>query len=390
VQKLSCLDDPDGNPYSWVVNPTPVAEGEWVELSAQIQIPESCNIGQLQYHLEGPPAGVDLYVDHASFRLIEPQAVVNLVANGDFETDATSWYTWGTGTLAVTDERAHGGAQSLALTGRTNNSPLVTDLAGVEAGGAYPVSFWVSIAGAAQADVNITQKVSCVDELDEDEDGATDDLIDHYSWLVSPTTIPEDEWVELRGTLVVNDCNVAGVSVYAEGAQVDDVYADIFIDDVTVLATAPGNLLTDGDFESGLGSWSTWDGTLAISTDLFHGGAQSVVNTGSTGGGPIVRSLTSLFSPGDNLNVSLWATITGQPEAQVHITRKFECADPEEQVGEIYSWIAGPVNVAEGEWVELSGSETLPDCALADVLVYAEKEDGLEVDFYVDDAVVTK
>ena len=46
-----------------------------------------------------------------------------------------------------------------------------------------------------------------------------------------------------------------------------------------------------------------------------------------------------------------------------------------------------PVPVAEGAWVELSGTLVVTDCALADVLDYTEGPDA-GIALYIDDAVV--
>jgi endo-1,4-beta-xylanase len=43
--------------------------------------------------------------------------------------------------------------------------------------------------------------------------------------------------------------------------------------------------------------------------------------------------------------------------------------------------------LADGAWVKLSGTLVVPDCTLAEVLVYAEGPPA-SVDLYIDDAVL--
>ncbi len=293
---------------------------------------------------------------------------LNLVDNSDFESNAEGWFSWN-GTLATTTARAHSGFQSLVVTGRSGNGPAATSLtSAVAANTTYQTSFWVSIGGAPSANVNLTTKIQCGDTAD-------------YLPLTGSVTVNDGEWVQLTGSFTVPDCELTDLLVYAEGPPGG---VDLYVDDVSVLAPLGGNLLSDGDFESGIGSWFSWDGTLMTTTALVHGGSQSLVVSGRSGNGPAARNVTSLVDPATSHQVTFWVSVSGDEAANVNTTSKIVC-DGEDAT---YSWIASPQAVAPGEWVELSAPLDLPDCALSEVLIYAEGPPG-GVDVYVDDVVLS-
>jgi hypothetical protein len=292
---------------------------------------------------------------------------MNLIANGTFESGTAGWFSWD-GTLSSSPARAHGGARSLLLADRAGNGPAATSLTAlVTPGESYDVSFWVTIGGAAQANVNLTQKIEC--------DGTA-----QYGWLAAPVAVSDGVWVELTGTLDVPDCNLTDLLIYAEGPPGG---VDLYVDDVSVLAPLPSNLLPDGDFEGGVGAWFSWDGTLATNTTLVHGGAQSLAVTGRAGNGPAARNVTGLVTPGASHEVTFWVSITGAASASVNTTSKIQCAGEDAQ----YGWIAAPQTVNENQWVELSAPLNVPDCTLEEVLIYAEGPPG-GVNLFLDDVVL--
>jgi GH35 family endo-1,4-beta-xylanase len=294
----------------------------------------------------------------------------NVLANGDFESSTGGWFTW-SGTLGLTTASAHKGSHALAVTSRPGNGPAaITITSAVVPGTSYQVSFWVSIAGAAQANVNLTQKIRC--------SGGSD----QYSWLASPVAVPQGQWVELTGTLDVPSCTLEEVTIYAEGP---DAGIDLLVDDVSVRAPAVTNLIPDGAFETNVGSWFSWDGTLSTTTALAHGGSRSLVSTGRTGNGPVARSLVGIVQPGKTYQVSFWVSVGNAASANVNLTRKFSCEGQDDS----YSWVVNPTAVTSGAWVQLSGTMTVPTCTLTDALVYAEGPDA-GVDLYVDDVTLSQ
>jgi hypothetical protein len=294
----------------------------------------------------------------------------DIIANGDFESNTNGWFTW-SGTMGTTATSAKKGSRALIVSNRPGNGPAATTItSAVVPGTSYQVSFWVSIAGAASANVNLTQKIRC--------SGGSD----QYSWLAAPVAVQQGQWVELKGTLAVPNCALSEVTIYAEGPGAG---IDLLVDNVTARAPLTTNLIPDGTFESSVGSWFTWNGSLATTTALAHGGSRSLVSTNRTGNGPVARSLMGLIEAGNTYNVSMWVSIGNAASANVNLTRKFSCQGQSDS----YSWVVNPTAVTSGSWVKLSGTMAVPSCTLTDALLYAEGP-GAGVDIYVDDVTLSK
>jgi len=213
TQKVTC----DGvTSYSWFVNPVTINDGQWVELKGTLNIPNCTNLSEVQIFAEGPAAGVDMYVDDVNVFI---PTVTNLLPDGTFESSQGSWFTWGTGTLAVSAARAHGGSQSLLFSNRVGNGPIARSLMGiVQPGKSYQVSMWTSIGGAASASVNMTSAIGCAG-------------VDSYAWLVNPTTVADGAWVKMTGTLNIPNCSLTNALVYLEGPGTG---IDMYVDDAVV------------------------------------------------------------------------------------------------------------------------------------------------------------
>jgi endo-1,4-beta-xylanase len=295
----------------------------------------------------------------------------NLIANGDFESGTSGWFGWG-GTITASSELAHGGAQSLKVSNRSaGQGTAAYDLtSAVEAGKSYALRFYVSIAGAATAPVNITRKVSCAGQGDS------------YSWVGSDAAVSEGGWTELGGVLEVPTCELTNLLVYVEGPPAG---VDLYVDDASVRAPLTQNLVANGAFESNASGWFGWGGTLTASSERAHGGAQSLkVSNRSAGQGTAAYDLTSVVSAGTTYQTRFFVTIGGAASAPVNITRKFSCAGESDS----YAWVSNSADVVDGVWTELSGALAVPNCELTNVLIYVEGPPA-GVDLYVDDVVVS-
>lgn len=369
VKKIQCQGGSAS--YTWLGGERSIAAGNWAEFSGDLVIPD-CPLADVAVYLEGPGAGVDLYLDHVSARAVSS---ANLVSNGTFESGTSGWFSWNGGTLTASTARAHSGARSLLVTNRANNAPAATDLTSVvKPGGSYPMSVWVSIdsADGSSAAINVTRKAVCADQ------GTS------YSWVGNQVTVSDDgQWVEIKGTMNVPNCNLTQLQLYAEGGA----GVDLYVDDLRVIDPSLSNVLADGTFESGAGGWFTWGGgTLAATSSRAHGGAQSLGLTGRTGNSPIARNLMGIVEPGKSYQVVAWTSIDSPDDASanVNLTSKVQCSGD----SATYSWLASPVAVADGGWVKLAGMLNVPACSLADLVVYAEGP-GAGIDLYVDDVSVS-
>ena len=93
---LNCADG-TGPGTTWMGGSQTVEDGTWVEFTGELQIPD-CQLGWTALWLEGPGAGVDLYLDHISVRPVVSQ---NLVQNDTFESGTAGWFTWSGGELSA-------------------------------------------------------------------------------------------------------------------------------------------------------------------------------------------------------------------------------------------------------------------------------------------------
>lgn len=53
--------------WDWLGSEGAVPDSSWANLTGTVTIPADCTLVQLQLHVEGPPSGVNLYVDHVTF-----------------------------------------------------------------------------------------------------------------------------------------------------------------------------------------------------------------------------------------------------------------------------------------------------------------------------------
>lgn len=313
------------------------------------------NIDSVKFH--APDAGIGLGQ--------------NLITNGNFENGTTSgWFSWG-GTITADTLNPHNGSYALKLGNRSGNGPAAYSLKSlVKPGGKYQVKLWASIAGAESAQVNITSKIGCAGT-------------DSYSWLISPVTINDLQWVELSGQLNVPECELTDLLIYAEGPAGG---IDIYLDDVSVREIVTANLVSNGDFELGnVNGWSSWAGTVAATTEIAQSGSYSLKLSNRSGNGPAVyNNLKSLIAAGKTYSVSMAVTIQGAATAPVNITRKLTCGSDT-----TYSWVANTGAVSEGSWTTLTGDLTIPaDCVINDFIIYAEGPAG-SINMFVDDVVIT-
>lgn len=218
VHVTSALNCGGSTSYNWLANNGAIPAGTWTQLVGSLTIPADCSVSQLQVYTEGQDASVNLYIDDVVV-LGPPPAPVNLIANGDFETDSNGWYGWSsTGTLEVSSEYANSGTNSLR---RTGGGTAATDVTAVVAPGhSYNASFWVRIENAASAGVHITSALNC--------GGSTS-----YAWLANNGSIAAGSWVQLSGNLTIPaECSLTQLQLYAEGQSAD---VDLYLDTVTLV-----------------------------------------------------------------------------------------------------------------------------------------------------------
>jgi GH35 family endo-1,4-beta-xylanase len=359
-------------------NSKTIADGAWVEFTGDLEIPD-CALTQVQIWLEGP-ATADLYMDHVSVR---QKTSSNIIPNGTFESGTSGWYTWSGATLSATTARAHSGLQSLLVSPRTtNNSPAATDLTSlVKAGTNYPFSLWVSIDSpdSTSKSIHVTQATSC-----KAEDGT---ISTAYGWIAGAITVPDSTgWTQFSGTVAIptaSSCTLSQVQVYVEG----DVGADLYVDDVQVIDNSgiPTNLIPDGTFESGQGSWGGWgEASVAVTATSAHSGLQSLLGS-SMNNGALARDIKALVSAGKRYQATAWVSVgnLAAGSGSVGLQTVQNCNT---DASDSYPWLAG-ATVANGAWVQVTGTVDLTSCTTVNkLLLFLGEASG---DLYVDDVSLT-
>lgn len=213
--KISCADS--GDNYSWVIAPSTVTAGQWLEMTGILAIPD-CELTDLLIFAEGPGGGIDIYLDEVSVR--EIITVANIFPNSGFEEGNTyGWYSWD-GTIGLSQSQVHSGSSALEVSGRGGNGPAAYNWTSlVDAGTSYNVSMAVSALGEASSNFNVTQAIECVGDATQ------------YTWLTSTSGLAEGEWAVLTGVLQIPDCELANLQIYLEGPNGG---VNIYLDDIVV------------------------------------------------------------------------------------------------------------------------------------------------------------
>ncbi|MFD1218284.1 endo-1,4-beta-xylanase [Microbulbifer celer] len=231
VTKLAC--EGQGDQYLWIADNDAVPTQTWTEFAGTLEIPADCQVNEALMYFDNTPGGTDVYLD--SVQVIPPNSgeeeeTDNLIKDGGFEgvVPAAAWSAWyasGT-TLALSNEQAQAGSQSLKVSTRAENSNPSYDLtAAVEAGAAYDVALSVRHSGPNAAPVQLTQKLACEGEKDAYPAVAGTDDDDNQISLAA------NEWHALTGSFEVPaGCTVNELRLYFEGTplEVETFYVDEF------------------------------------------------------------------------------------------------------------------------------------------------------------------
>ena len=353
-----------------------LTDGNWVEFAGDLVVPD-CPLANVSIWLEGPGAGVDLYIDHVSVR---QQTTSNIIKNGTFESGTTGWYTWSGGAMSASTARAHGGTQSLLVTNRADNAPAATDVTSiVKPGSNYPFSLWVSInsTDGSSKSINVTQAATCLD--------AGGNASTAYNWIGGPVTVPNGTgWVQISGTVAVPNCTLQQLQFWVEGGA----GADLYVDDVQLLdkSGAASNLITDGTFESGQGAWFGWgQSLLGVTNTSAHAGTQSLRGVAMTSGAAMARDIQALVTPGKRYQATAWVSVANVA-AGSELVKWQTVQNCNSDSSDSYPWLNG-VTVSNGTWQQVSGVVDLTACAsMNKLLLFAGADAG---DLYVDDVTLT-
>ncbi|MEZ9370996.1 endo-1,4-beta-xylanase [Shewanella sp. 10N.286.51.B2] len=361
-----------------VVNSAVASNTEFTQLSGSFSVP-NCELVNATLSVEGADVSEDFYLDAVSLR---PQALMpntdgfgdNLLANSDFEIDASGWEGYDTSAVAITTSKVFAGTQSLVGTARTQEyqGPSTNILSLVESGQTYQLFARTAISeGLAQ--VKATISATCSDGVKYLGTGATEANSTDWSLIAGQVTLPT--------------CAMSDAILYFEGPAVG---IDIYVDDVTFHQEKKDlgpNLVTNSDFEINTDGWSVWGGTLASSTNYANTGNSSALHSDRTGTwqGPLFN-LQPFAETGKTYEITTYARIENADEDLLNITLKTLCEGDEEADASYTQH--GAITATNGEWTKLTGSLVLPNCALTSAVVYFDGP-AIGVDIYIDSVSIT-
>jgi hypothetical protein len=144
----------------------------------------------------------------------------SLVTNGTMESGTTGWTVFGSGSVSSSTAAAHGGSQSLLISGRTAswNGPGQDITAKLTNGKSYTTNVWVrSQSGTPSAKVTLALTAG----------GTTS-----YVQLTPAATVNANGWTLLSGTATVSWTGaLSGATFYVETAVGTD---NLYVDDVSI------------------------------------------------------------------------------------------------------------------------------------------------------------
>ncbi|MBX6382769.1 MAG: endo-1,4-beta-xylanase [Microbispora sp.] len=300
-------------------------------------------------------------------------AAVVQVAKYDFEDGTTQgWGPRGDGVeVGATSDAAHSGSASLLTTGRTATWHGASISPPFQKGVTYQITAYARlVSGEAPSTIALTVQ-------------RTPDGGETTYERVAAATVTADGWAELSGTYSFG-ADSSGLQLYAESS---DATASYYIDDVVITSdTDPTRSGLSTDFETGTAQgWSPRaSASLAVTTDVAHGGSRSlaVTNRADFWDGPAI-SVLGKMAKGSKYRLSAWVRLgpdTPSGNLGLSVERRTNGTPS-------YERVAAPKAIPAGQWVELTGTYTL--AYDVDFLsVYVESDTGT-FPFYLDDFTLT-
>ncbi|MCA0146851.1 endo-1,4-beta-xylanase [Blastococcus sp. LR1] len=298
-----------------------------------------------------------------------------------FESGTDGWYGRGSAKVAATAGVARTGAQSLAVTGRTQNweGPGLNALSVMPAG-TYDVEAWVRLPAGSGSD-QVTMSAARTPS-----GGST--AYDTVAWQVA---VSDSAWTKVSGTYTHATAN-SGLELYLESP---DATQSFFVDDVKIVGEAsapaqPGTIQpVTSDFENGVQGWGPrGDAKVATTTSDAHGGTTSLLSTNrlQSWQGPTL-DVTKSLAIGKATQISFWAKLApGQTAASASIQASIQRDRTGTATG--YDNVAGAsAVVTDSAWTRITGRYTL-GAPIDKAQLYVEGT--ANVSFLIDDVSIAE
>ncbi|HEX9620935.1 MAG TPA: endo-1,4-beta-xylanase [Polyangiaceae bacterium] len=341
----------------------------WTEISGSYLV-EPCALSELTLFAEGPPAGVDIFLDDVSVRqrlsvpVQEPPEAYNVLGNGGVELGTSGWTSFGGGAFAQTTDFVRSG--SFAGVGMNRTASFQGPSALLPTGEAsYALSIHALQNSAETVNLVLTGRRTC--------DGAST-----FHFIGSTSAAPAT-WVNITGNLSVPaGCTLVQIYVEQNGGS---TFPNIYVDDLVATPTSVVNLAGNPGLELGVaGGWQGFGVTFVQTAAQVHSGSFAGVATGRTAsfqGG-------SYFLPtgvGD-YSISIFARQDGGSALTLLLSAKTVCNGVESFL------TLASLSAPSGTWVELQGSIGVPP-GCTSVQTYVQQNGGSAFpDIYLDDITI--
>jgi len=340
----------------------------FVKLSGSYLVPPCSSLSQLSMYFEGPAAGIAEILDDVSVQQrlsipvqAPPPPRANLAGNGDFELGTNGWFPFG-GNVSQTTAFVHGGAAAGVDTGRTANfmGPSYVLPSGEAS---YDVSIFALQNSGSAITLALSGKLTC--------NGS-----DSFPFL-GAASAPSGAWTKLAGTLTV-PAGCSAAQIYVQ--QLDGTTnPDLFVDDLVVNANTVTNFSGNPGFESGTSGWFTFGGGLAQTTAFVHSGSFAAVNSGRSAS--FMGPAFSFPTGAGKYSASLFALQNSGSDLPFVLSAKTHCNGVDN-----FPFLQ-LVTASSGNWVQLSGTFTVPANCTEVTLFLNQNGGSVFPDFYVDDLV---
>jgi endo-1,4-beta-xylanase len=160
VSMVMNQNDARGNRFT-TMKTAQVAD-QWTRIEGYYLYDSNGTLTTMNLYFAGPPAGVDLFIDEASFSVFDTVAPENLLANADLEGGSTPWRVHGPGTVTVSaSSAAHTGGGALLAGNRTAtwHGAEQSLMGKMEEGRHYYAAGWITTDSATAATVRLTMEV---------------------------------------------------------------------------------------------------------------------------------------------------------------------------------------------------------------------------------------
>jgi|GEM_PF-198640 len=222
----SSEDQYDEKFYTTVAENLEVPSGEWTRLEGVYTYDYTGEPSKLTFYLESPEIGFDFYVDDVvvAGEIRNPEDDAKICDTSFEESSLDGWVAQGTGadaTVSINGSSAHGGINSLIVTGRedTWQGAKFDLLNKVEKGQTLDISMWVYQTSGEEKDVRIS---ICTDAEGDAQ----------YSTIAVDEAVPSRTWAELKGTYTITYTgDLEQLFIYVETGHPT---ADLGIDDVLI------------------------------------------------------------------------------------------------------------------------------------------------------------